>query len=125
MKAGMLCRNLETLPQETTFFILQRRLKGKALILFGYSTAFCGHSSPRHHILEHLMVLFQLNTKMYLTRWRRLPTWQAIPSKISLGTCIIDMLFHNPVVLARRFATLDILSHGTGYCRSRNWMVKR
>jgi alkanesulfonate monooxygenase SsuD/methylene tetrahydromethanopterin reductase-like flavin-dependent oxidoreductase (luciferase family) len=22
------------------------------------------------------------------------------------------MLFHNPVVLARRFATLDILSHG-------------
>jgi probable F420-dependent oxidoreductase len=33
-------------------------------------------------------------------------------SKISLGTSIIDMLFHNPVVLARRFATLDILSEG-------------
>src|SRR5215475_481284 len=33
-------------------------------------------------------------------------------SKISLGTCLIDMLFHNPVVLARRFATLDILSEG-------------
>jgi probable F420-dependent oxidoreductase len=32
--------------------------------------------------------------------------------KISLGTCVIDKLFHNPVVLARRFATLDILSHG-------------
>ena len=32
--------------------------------------------------------------------------------QISLGTCIIDMLFHNPVVLARRFATLDILSQG-------------
>ncbi|MGA7900123.1 MAG: TIGR03619 family F420-dependent LLM class oxidoreductase [Nitrososphaeraceae archaeon] len=31
---------------------------------------------------------------------------------ISLGTCLIDMLFHNPVVLARRFATLDILSDG-------------
>src|SRR5919108_3837665 len=29
---------------------------------------------------------------------------------ISLGTSIIDMLFHNPVVLARRFTTLDILS---------------
>jgi alkanesulfonate monooxygenase SsuD/methylene tetrahydromethanopterin reductase-like flavin-dependent oxidoreductase (luciferase family) len=25
--------------------------------------------------------------------------------KIALGTCIVDMLFHNPVVLARRFAT--------------------
>ena len=35
-----------------------------------------------------------------------------ITDRISLGTCIIDMLFHNPVVLARRFATLDILSRG-------------
>jgi len=33
-------------------------------------------------------------------------------NQISLGTCLIDMLFHNPVILARRFATLDILSSG-------------
>ena len=33
-------------------------------------------------------------------------------NKISLGTSVIDMLFHNPVVLARRFATLDVLSEG-------------
>jgi alkanesulfonate monooxygenase SsuD/methylene tetrahydromethanopterin reductase-like flavin-dependent oxidoreductase (luciferase family) len=33
-------------------------------------------------------------------------------NQISLDTCLIDMLFHNPVVLARRFATLDVLSHG-------------
>jgi probable F420-dependent oxidoreductase len=32
--------------------------------------------------------------------------------RISLGTSIIDMLFHNPVVLARQFATLDVLSGG-------------
>src|ERR687892_24410 len=32
--------------------------------------------------------------------------------KIALGTSVIDMLFHNPVILARRFATLDILSEG-------------
>jgi probable F420-dependent oxidoreductase len=32
--------------------------------------------------------------------------------RISLGTSIIDMLFHNPVTLARRFATLDVLSGG-------------
>src|SRR5215207_4529611 len=31
-------------------------------------------------------------------------------NKIALGTSVIDMLFHNPVVLARRFATLDVLS---------------
>jgi len=24
-----------------------------------------------------------------------------------LGTSVIDMLFHNPIILARRFATLD------------------
>lgn len=33
-------------------------------------------------------------------------------SKIALGTSVIDMLFHNPVILARRFATLDIFSDG-------------
>ena len=27
--------------------------------------------------------------------------------KVSLGTSVIDMLFHNPIILARRFATLD------------------
>src|SRR5918995_4607018 len=31
-------------------------------------------------------------------------------SKIALGTSVIDMLFHNPIILARRFATLDVLS---------------
>jgi len=36
----------------------------------------------------------------------------AITDKIALGTSIIDMLFHNPVILARRFATLDVLSKG-------------
>src|ERR687888_2400190 len=33
-------------------------------------------------------------------------------NKIALGTSIIDMLFHNPIVLARQFATLDVLSEG-------------
>jgi probable F420-dependent oxidoreductase len=36
--------------------------------------------------------------------------------KITLGTCIADMLFHNPVILARRFATLDIFSQGRAVC---------
>jgi len=29
-----------------------------------------------------------------------------------LGTSVINLPFHNPLVLARRFATLDVLSHG-------------
>jgi probable F420-dependent oxidoreductase len=33
-------------------------------------------------------------------------------NKILLGTCIIDMLFHNPVLLSKSFATLDIFSNG-------------
>jgi len=32
--------------------------------------------------------------------------------KIMLGTSVIDMLFHNPVILGKRFATLDVLSEG-------------
>ena len=36
----------------------------------------------------------------------------AYTNKIALGTSVIDMLFHNPVILARRFATLDVLSEG-------------
>ena len=36
--------------------------------------------------------------------------------KIALGTSVIDMLFHNPVILARRFATLDVLSQGRAIC---------
>ena len=37
---------------------------------------------------------------------------EAITKKIYLGTSVIDMLFHNPVILAKRFATLDVLSSG-------------
>jgi probable F420-dependent oxidoreductase len=36
--------------------------------------------------------------------------------RITLGTSVIDMLFHNPVILARRFATLDVLSEGRTIC---------
>jgi len=36
----------------------------------------------------------------------------ALTERIKLGTSIIDALFHAPVVLARRFATLDRLSGG-------------
>lgn len=35
-----------------------------------------------------------------------------VTKRILLGTSIIDMFFQNPVVLAKRFATLDILSEG-------------
>src|SRR5215469_11623511 len=53
--------------------------------------------------VQYQTVLDPLETITYLA---------ANTEQISLGTCLIDMLFHNPVILARRFATLDILSHG-------------
>ena len=37
-------------------------------------------------------------------------------SKVNLGTCIIDMIFHNPVTLAKEFTTIDILSEGRVIC---------
>lgn len=36
----------------------------------------------------------------------------ALTERIKLGTSVVDALFHPPVVLARRFATLDQLSGG-------------
>ncbi|HEX7142478.1 MAG TPA: TIGR03619 family F420-dependent LLM class oxidoreductase [Nitrososphaeraceae archaeon] len=37
-------------------------------------------------------------------------------SKVKLGTCIIDMVFHNPLTLAKEFTTIDILSEGRVIC---------
>ncbi|MFZ0512878.1 MAG: LLM class flavin-dependent oxidoreductase [Candidatus Nitrosopolaris sp.] len=44
-------------------------------------------------------------------------------NKIALGTSVIDILFHNPVILARRFATLDVLSQGRAICGTWYWLV--
>lgn len=35
-----------------------------------------------------------------------------VTERISLGTSVLDMFFQNPVVLSKRFTTLDILSDG-------------
>ena len=53
--------------------------------------------------IEYQKVFDPLETLTYVS---------ANTNKISLGTAVIDMLFHNPVILARRFATLDVLSEG-------------
>jgi probable F420-dependent oxidoreductase len=36
----------------------------------------------------------------------------ALTKKITLGTSVLDMPYYNPVVLARRFTTIDVLSNG-------------
>lgn len=53
--------------------------------------------------IEYQIMLDPLETLTYVA---------ANTNKIALGTSVIDMLFHNPVILARRLATLDILSEG-------------
>lgn len=53
--------------------------------------------------IEYQIMLDPLETLTYVA---------ANTNKIALGTSVIDMLFHNPVILARRFATLDVLSEG-------------
>jgi probable F420-dependent oxidoreductase len=57
--------------------------------------------------IEQQIMLDPLETLTYVA---------ANTTKIALGTCVIDMLFHNPVILARRFATLDVLSQGRAIC---------
>ena len=53
--------------------------------------------------IEYQIMLDPLETLTYVA---------ANTNKIALGTSVVDMLFHNPVVLARRFATIDVLSEG-------------
>jgi probable F420-dependent oxidoreductase len=53
--------------------------------------------------VEYQNVLDPLTTLTYVA---------GITERISLGTSIIDMFFQNPVVLGKRFATLDVLSGG-------------
>ena len=57
--------------------------------------------------IENQNVLDPLETLTYVA---------AHTDRIALGTSVIDMLFHNPVILARRFATLDVLSEGRSIC---------
>jgi probable F420-dependent oxidoreductase len=52
---------------------------------------------------EYQIVLDPLETLTYVA---------AKTNKIALGTSVMDILFHSPVMLARRFATLDVLSEG-------------
>lgn len=52
---------------------------------------------------EYQIVLDPLDTLAYVA---------AKTNKIALGTSVMDILFHSPVMLARRFATLDVLSEG-------------
>jgi probable F420-dependent oxidoreductase len=52
---------------------------------------------------EYQIMLDPLETLTYVS---------ANTNKILLGTSVVDMLFHNPVVLARRFASLDVFSQG-------------
>ena len=57
--------------------------------------------------IEYQIMLDPLETLTYVA---------ANTNKIALGTSVIDMLFHNPVILAKRFATLDVLSEGRVVC---------
>ena len=52
---------------------------------------------------EYQIMLDPLETLSFLA---------ANTNKIFLGTSVLDMLFHNPVILARRLATLDVFSEG-------------
>jgi probable F420-dependent oxidoreductase len=53
--------------------------------------------------VEYQNVLDPLTTLTYVA---------GVTERISLGTSVIDMFFQNPVVLGKRFTTLDVLSDG-------------
>jgi probable F420-dependent oxidoreductase len=62
-----------------------------------------GWSSDRSLPIEYQTALDPLDVLVYVS---------ANTSKISLGTAVIDIFFYTPIMLAKRYATLDILSRG-------------
>lgn len=66
--------------------------------------AFPQPDGPPQRIPEYYSAVYDpLETLAYVA---------ALTSRITLGTSVVDALFHSPVVLAKRFATLDQLSGG-------------
>ena len=59
-----------------------------------------------------LMVHFLSSITTILDPLTTLTYVAGVTERISLGTSVIDMFFQNPVVLAKRFTTLDVLSDG-------------
>ena len=59
---------------------------------------------------------FPVNMQTILDPLDTLTFAAANTNKIALGTSVVNMLFHNPVILAKRFATLDVLSHSRIIC---------
>jgi len=62
-----------------------------------------GGGPPQQLPKEYRLVYDPLETLSYVA---------AVTDRIKLGTSVVDGLFHPPVVLARRYATLDELSGG-------------
>jgi alkanesulfonate monooxygenase SsuD/methylene tetrahydromethanopterin reductase-like flavin-dependent oxidoreductase (luciferase family) len=57
------------------------------------------------------MVVFPYNIRV-LEPLETLSFVSANTERITLGTSVIDILFQTPVILAKRLATLDVLSGG-------------
>jgi alkanesulfonate monooxygenase SsuD/methylene tetrahydromethanopterin reductase-like flavin-dependent oxidoreductase (luciferase family) len=62
-----------------------------------------GGSSDGSLPVEYQTALDPLDVLLYVA---------ANTSKVSLGTSVMDIFFYTPIILAKRYATLDILSEG-------------
>ena len=84
----------------------------KELIRYGYLKDFFGLLILKLLTLQHPDGRLPAEYQIMLDPLQTLALVSANTNKILLGTCIIDMLFHNPVLLSKSFATLDIFSNG-------------
>src|SRR5258705_5288385 len=66
---------------------------------FGFSSVFL----VEHHFTGHAQVSASLNLLSYLA---------ACTKRIRLGTAVVVLPWHNPVLVAEQAATLDLLSSG-------------
>ena len=77
----------------------------------GSPTVCCFQSTPKPHTWAPPMARCLMCTKAF-DPLESLTYVAGHTSRINLGTSILDMPYYNPVLLARRLTTLDVLSDG-------------
>ena len=112
MKIGFSLPNIGPIGTADSITKVAQRARLSDTAACGRSNAYCIHLSCKDLIRARLTGTCLKFINRLLIRSTLSLTSPRRTKKINLGTSVLDMPYHNPVVLARRLTTLDVLSNG-------------
>jgi alkanesulfonate monooxygenase SsuD/methylene tetrahydromethanopterin reductase-like flavin-dependent oxidoreductase (luciferase family) len=83
------------------------------LILYGYLKGFLWPLSPQSAYPGNSDGSLPVDAENILDLLETLTYVAANTNKTASGTSVNDMLFNNPIILAKRFSALEVLSEGS------------